>query len=78
MLVGAVWIFNRARRRPVVTGAEQIVGSFGVAETAIDGNNGKVRLGAELWNARASTPIPAGQRVRITKMEGLLLYVEPA
>ena len=76
-LVGAVWLFNRARLRPVVTGAEQIVGSFGVAETSIDGT-GTVRLGGEIWNARASAPIPAGQRVRITKMEGLLLHVEPA
>ena len=77
VMVGAVWLFNRARLRPIVTGAEQIVGSFGVAETSIDGA-GTVRLGGEVWNARASVPIPVGQRVRVTKMEGLLLHVEPA
>jgi len=77
VLVGIVWLFNRARSRPVVTGAEQIVGSFAEAISDFQGA-GTVRLGGELWNARTTAPVRAGQRVRVTRMEGLLLHVEPA
>ena len=71
-----VWLFGRARRRPVVTGVEQIVGS--TAEV-LDGftNQGTVRLGGELWNAHTNAPVSAGQRVRVVKVDGLMLWVEP-
>jgi membrane-bound serine protease (ClpP class) len=36
-----------------------------------------VRLGGELWNARSSGPVSAGQRVRVVKVDGLILWVEP-
>lgn len=71
-----VWTFNRARRRPVATGAEQMLQSTAVAAEDF-ASEGRVRLGAELWNARSDVPVRAGQRVRIVKMEGLLLWVEP-
>lgn len=76
VLCAIVWMFGRARRRPIVTGVEQIVG--GTAEAV--GNfseQGTVRLGGEIWNARSSAPLRAGQRVRVVKMDGLLLWVEP-
>ena len=76
VLIGMVWLFGRARRRPVVTGVEHILGSH--AEV-LDGfeSHGTVRLGGELWNARSSAPVSAGQEVRVVKVEGLLLWVEP-
>jgi membrane-bound serine protease (ClpP class) len=76
VLIGMVWLFGRARRRPVVTGVEQIVGS--TAEV-LDGftNQGTVRLGGELWNAHTNAPVSAGQRVRVVKVDGLMLWVEP-
>lgn len=76
ILFGIVWMFGRSRRRPVVTGMDQVVGS--TAE-AIDGfaEQGTVRLGGELWKARSSAPLRAGQRARVVKVEGLLLWVEP-
>ena len=76
VLIGMVWMFGRARRRPVVTGVEHILGSH--AEV-LDGfeSHGTVRLGGELWNARSSAPVSAGQEVRVVKVEGLLLWVEP-
>ncbi len=77
VLAGIVWLFNRARQRPVVTGAEQMVGSYAEAVNDFEGS-GTVRFGGEMWNARAPVPIRAGQRVRIVRMEGLLLHVEPA
>jgi membrane-bound serine protease (ClpP class) len=76
VLAGSVWLFNRARTRPVVTGAEQIVGTQ--AEALADfTETGTVRLGGEIWNARTNAPVRAGQRVRVVRMEGLLLHVEP-
>jgi len=76
LLCGMVWMFARSRRRPVVTGVEQIVG--GTAEAIADfSERGMVRLGGETWNARSSGPLRAGQRVRVVKVDGLLLWVEP-
>jgi membrane-bound serine protease (ClpP class) len=77
VMVGAVWLFNRARRRPVVTGAEQMVGGYAEVVSDFEGS-GTVRFGGEMWNAHCAAPLRAGQRVRITRMEGLLLHVEPA
>ena len=76
VLCAIVWMFGRARRRPIVTGVEQIVG--GTAEAVGDfSEQGTVRLGGEMWNARSSAPLRAGQRVRVVKVDGLLLWVEP-
>jgi membrane-bound serine protease (ClpP class) len=38
---------------------------------------GQVRYAGELWNAHTTTPLHVGQRVRIVKVEGLRLWVEP-
>ena len=38
---------------------------------------GRVRYGGELWNAHSAQALRAGQQVRIVKVEGLTLWVEP-
>ena len=38
---------------------------------------GVVRVRGELWNARASAPVDAGQTVIVSGMDGLTLRVEP-
>jgi membrane-bound serine protease (ClpP class) len=38
---------------------------------------GMVRIGGELWKAHTSAPLSAGQRVRIVKVQGLSVWVEP-
>lgn len=75
-MFGTVWMFGRARRQAVVTGVETIVGSTAQAVGDFS-DKGTVRLGGELWNAQSSAPVRAGQRVRVVKVEGLLLRVEP-
>jgi membrane-bound serine protease (ClpP class) len=76
VMAGSVWIFTRARNRPVATGMEQMIGS--IAEVVSDfESEGTVRIGSELWNARSATPLRAGQRVRVKRLEGLVLHVEP-
>ncbi|HEX4024644.1 MAG TPA: nodulation protein NfeD [Steroidobacteraceae bacterium] len=74
----------RARRRPVSTGAESMVGEpVEVVEvSAADGvgaDAGRcvVRYGGELWNARAAHPLHPGERARITRVAGLTLWIEP-
>ncbi|WP_063552133.1 NfeD family protein [Burkholderia territorii] len=80
----------RARRRPVVTGAEAIVGSIG--EVLDDGLRadqpqdaagsapsaaGWARVHGERWRVASSAPLAAGCRVRVTGRHGLTLTVAP-
>ncbi|HUN25548.1 MAG TPA: nodulation protein NfeD [Steroidobacteraceae bacterium] len=76
ILAGLVYLATRSLRRPVRTGREAMVGATAEAfEDFIE--HGRVRLGGELWNAHASAPVRSGQPVRIVRVEGLMLWVEP-
>jgi membrane-bound serine protease (ClpP class) len=66
----------RARRNKVLTGEQGMVGETGVAQTALS-PQGKVFVHGELWNAVASTSLPAGQMIVVRKVEGLTLQVDP-
>jgi membrane-bound serine protease (ClpP class) len=63
-------------RRKSVTGEEGMIGESGVAKTDIL-NDGRVLVHGEYWNASSDRPIPAGSRVRVVKVEGLKVEVEP-
>jgi len=63
----------KARKRPVVSGAEEMLGAHG---EVID-EHGMVRVHSELWQAQSAKPLHAGQKVRVTGREGLTLRVEP-
>jgi membrane-bound serine protease (ClpP class) len=77
ILAGLVYLATRSLRRPVVTGREGMVGA--TAEAFEDfADHGRVRLGGELWYAHTSKPLRAGQPVRIVRIEGLQVWVEPA
>lgn len=66
----------RARRNKVVTGEQGLLGETGVAQTALS-PQGKVFVHGELWDAIASSPLPAGQMVVVRRVDGLTLQVEP-
>lgn len=66
----------RARHRPVVTGREEMLDAAGVALEDF-GEAGKIRIRGEIWDARCETPVSKGERVRVRKLEGLTLWVEP-
>ena len=66
----------RARRNKVVTGEQGLLGETGVAQTALS-PQGKVFVHGELWDAIASSPLPAGQLVVVRRVDGLTLQVEP-
>lgn len=67
----------RARANKVITGAAGMLDSVGVAHTALS-PQGKVFIQGEYWDAVSSAPVPQGGRVRVTRIEGLTLEVEPA
>ncbi|MBI4190799.1 MAG: nodulation protein NfeD [Betaproteobacteria bacterium] len=66
----------KARQRPVVSGREEIVGARGEALEDFT-EEGWVRAHDENWRACSTTPLRSGQRVRITRIDGLTLSVEP-
>ncbi|MBW1696925.1 MAG: nodulation protein NfeD [Deltaproteobacteria bacterium] len=57
------------------TGAAGIVGEIGVVKDALM-PEGKVLVHGELWRATSKRPISEGARVRVTKLENLVLEVE--
>ena len=65
------------------TGVDRLMQEVGeVAEpigggSATDGRRGMVLVRGELWRAAATTAIPKGARVRIVRVDGLTLDVEP-
>ena len=68
--------FTRSRKRPVVTGAEQLLAEPAIALSDF-ARSGRVRVRGEIWNAIARAPIKEGQRLRIVRIDGLTLEVEP-
>jgi membrane-bound serine protease (ClpP class) len=66
----------RARRNKVVTGAQGLIGETGVVQTALS-PQGKVFVHGELWDAVASTSLPAGEMVIVRRVDGLTLQVDP-
>ncbi|NML97575.1 nodulation protein NfeD [Paraburkholderia sp. RP-4-7] len=82
----------RARRRPVVTGSEGLIGSLGVV---LDGGlspdggllpgdaaggtlAGWAQVHGERWRVSSTAPVAAGHAVRVTARRGLTLTVVPA
>jgi membrane-bound serine protease (ClpP class) len=66
----------RSRNMPVVSGRERLVGSTGVV---LSTGTAQVfaRVEGEMWQVRSAAPLSAGQRIRVTGMEGLTLTVTP-
>jgi membrane-bound serine protease (ClpP class) len=76
VIVAIGWLALRARRRPLSVGVETMIGA--AVEAVRDCQDRcVVRYGGELWNARTSTPLHAGQRARIVKVVEMTLWVEP-
>ena len=67
----------KARRRPVVSGREEMVGAIAIVQADFE-TEGKVRAHSELWNARSQVPVNKDQKVQVTGMDGLTLLVSPA
>jgi membrane-bound serine protease (ClpP class) len=66
----------RSRRRPVVSGREELIGSRGEVMPS-QGPESWARIHGETWRVRSRAPLAAGQHVRVTAMDGLMLEVVP-
>jgi membrane-bound serine protease (ClpP class) len=76
VIVAVGWLAARARRRPLSSGVETMIGASVEAVSDCQ-DRCVVRYGGELWNARTATPLRAGQQARIVKVAELTLWVEP-
>jgi membrane-bound serine protease (ClpP class) len=76
VIVTVGWLAARARRRPLSSGVETMIGAS-VEAVGDCQDRCVVRYGGELWNARTASPLRAGQQARIVKVVELTLWVEP-
>jgi membrane-bound serine protease (ClpP class) len=68
----------RSRKWKSATGREEMLTEQGIVVSTIQpGAEGMIRIHGELWRAVSTHPVPEGQPVRVLKIEGLKLYVEP-
>ncbi|PCJ37712.1 MAG: serine protease [Cellvibrionales bacterium] len=66
----------RARRRPMVSGAEQMIGQIATINTLLDDHLAMASVHSESWRARSATALHIGQQVKIKAIDGLTLDVE--
>jgi len=67
----------KTQRRQPITGAEGMVGELGEAAVALE-PNGKVYVHGEYWDATSRVAVQPGASVRVVRVEGKRLEVEPA
>ena len=82
VVVTALFIFlvigvaMKSRRRPIVTGDDELIGSVGVALEDAE-SEGWARVHSEQWRVRSPVPLKRGQSVRVTARSDLILSVQP-
>jgi len=75
LFVGVIGYAVKTRHRPVVSGAEEMVGAIGEALEDFQAS-GRIRVHSESWIAQSDHPVRRGQRIRVVAMDGLKLKVE--
>ncbi len=67
----------RSHRQRPITGAEGLLGEIGEVAAALE-PDGKVFVHGEYWDAHARSPLRVGEQVRVVRVDGKHLEVEPA
>jgi membrane-bound serine protease (ClpP class) len=75
-LVFVIGMALKARRTPIVSGREELIGAVGEVLEDTPGE-GMARIHGELWSVRCAQPLVHGQKVRVTGIDGLVLQVNP-
>lgn len=75
--MGLIWLAARARRQPVTTGVEELLGEPAVALEDFQGH-GRVQIRGETWQAESTYPVSRGQALRVLAVNGLVLLVAPS
>ena len=76
LFTATVLLAVRQRKRPIVSGREEMIGARAEALESFS-ETGQVRAHGEIWSARASQRVVLGQSLRIMDIDGLILEVEP-
>jgi membrane-bound serine protease (ClpP class) len=66
----------KARRRPVVSGLEELLGAEATVIDDFD-RKGSVSIHSETWRAISDIPLKKDQQVKVTGVKGLVLEVKP-
>jgi membrane-bound serine protease (ClpP class) len=74
--IAVIAIAVKAQLRPRQGGQEGMQGEEGIALTDIHAE-GKVLIHGEQWNAMSDVPVIRGDRIRVIRVEGLKVKVEP-
>lgn len=80
ILLVSIWMYRlimRAMARPVVTGAEGLIGELGEVISA-SGRVVQLMVHGEVWKGTSSVRLNEGQSVRVTGVQNLLLQVQDA
>ena len=73
-IVVAGLVFKSHMAKPL-TGAKGLIGETGIVKKEI-ANEGKVFVHGELWNAVSKKPITKGAKIRVVKVDNLVLEVD--
>ncbi|MCB1750072.1 MAG: nodulation protein NfeD [Gammaproteobacteria bacterium] len=76
LLVILVGMALKSRKRPVVSGREELLGAEGVVLYDFN-DRGEIRIHGEVWSAHTDQPLHRNQSVRVTRRDGLTLWVTP-
>jgi membrane-bound serine protease (ClpP class) len=74
-LLGVAGLALRARKRPVVSGRENLVGAVGEVLQDFEAE-GWARVRGETWRVKSAAPLKAGERVNVAAVDGLVLQVD--
>ncbi|WP_405244043.1 NfeD family protein [Lentisalinibacter salinarum] len=77
LLMWVIAYLLRLRRKGAVSGQEQILKEIAVAREDF-ADQGEVMLEGEIWTARTGEPVKKGQKLRVERIDGLVLDVSPA
>jgi membrane-bound serine protease (ClpP class) len=66
----------KARRRPVVSGLEELVGGEALVLQDFE-HEGRVAIHGETWRAASDVPVQKDQPVKVVSIKGLTLHVKP-
>jgi membrane-bound serine protease (ClpP class) len=75
-VIGVVGMAAKSRRRPLVSGLQSMLDASGEI-IEFDGDEGWASVDGERWQVRAARALSPGQRVRVTRVDGLRLEVSP-
>ena len=72
----ALRIIFAAHRKPVVSGADEMLGSIGQVLEDFE-EAGRIHVHGETWQVRSQSPLKRGDQVKVIAIDGLILSVKP-